>query len=305
MGKIAFIFPGQGAQYIGMGKDFYEKFEESKEIFDKASDILNINMTELIFQENDKINITEYTQIAMVTTCVALLTQVQKLGIKPDICAGLSLGEYPAMIASGVMSFDEGIKIVRTRGLLMQEAVQPGAGAMAAVLGMDNEVIEKVCEETEGVVIIANYNCPGQVVISGEAKAVDHASETLTKLGAKRVIKLNVSGPFHSPMLQEAGEKLYESLKDINIKDPVVPYIANVTAESINQKDNIRDLLAKQVYSSVKWQQSVETMIALGVDTFIEIGPGKTLSAFVKKIDKSLKVLNIEKVEDLDKLQEV
>ncbi|MDF2586597.1 MAG: malonyl CoA-acyl carrier protein transacylase [Anaerocolumna sp.] len=305
MGKIAFIFPGQGAQYIGMGKDFYEKFEESKEIFDKASDILNINMTELIFQENDKINITEYTQIAMVTTCVALLTQVQKLGIKPDICAGLSLGEYPAMIASGVMSFDEGIKIVRTRGLLMQEAVQPGAGAMAAVLGMDNEVIEKVCEETEGVVIIANYNCPGQVVISGEAKAVDHASETLTKLGAKRVIKLNVSGPFHSPMLQEAGEKLYESLKDINITDPVVPYIANVTAESINQKVNIRDLLAKQVYSSVKWQQSVETMIALGVDTFIEIGPGKTLSAFVKKIDKSLKVLNIEKVEDLDKLQEV
>ncbi|QHQ59520.1 ACP S-malonyltransferase [Anaerocolumna sedimenticola] len=305
MGKTAFIFPGQGAQYIGMGKDFYDKYEDSKDIYDKAAQILGIDMAKLCFAENDKINITEFTQIAMVTTCMAILEQVKKYSIKPDICAGLSLGEYPALMASGVLSFEEGIRVVRQRGILMQEAVEPGAGAMAAVLGMDTAIIEKVCETTEGIVIIANYNCPGQVVISGEKKAVESAGEELMKNGAKRVIPLNVSGPFHSPMLKAAGEKLYEVLGEAEIKDPVVPYAANVNAELIHKNDDIRTLLAKQVYSSVKWQQSVEAMITAGVDTFIEIGPGKTLSAFVKKIDKSCKVINIEKVEDLDKLQEV
>jgi [acyl-carrier-protein] S-malonyltransferase len=302
MSKIAFIFPGQGAQYIGMGKDFFDEFKDSKNIYVKASSLLGIDMEQLCFEDNDRINITEYTQIAMVTTCVAMLIQVHKLGIKPDVCAGLSLGEYPAMIASGVMSFEDGIKVVRQRGKLMQEAVQPGMGAMSAVLGMDPEIIEKACEEINGIVSIANYNCPGQIVISGEKKAVEAASEALIKLGAKKIIPLNVSGPFHSLMLKEAGEKLAKVLEQIDIKDPVIPYVANKNAEYVLKKDDICDLLSQQVYSSVKWQQSIENMIADGVDTFIEIGPGKTLSAFVKKIDRSCKVMNVEKIEDLNKL---
>jgi [acyl-carrier-protein] S-malonyltransferase len=305
MGKAAFIFPGQGAQYIGMGKDFYDKYEDSKAIYQKASEVLGIDMAELCFEDNDRINITEFTQIAMVTTCMAMLAQVQKTGIKPEVSAGLSLGEYPALMTSGVISFEEGINVVRQRGILMQEAVEPGAGAMSAVLGMDNALIEKVLKDIEGIVTIANYNCPGQTVISGQKKAVGTAGEELVKNGAKRVIPLNVSGPFHSPMLKEAGEKLYEILGKIQINEPVIPYTANVNAELIHNKDDIRNLLAKQVYSSVKWQQSVENIIAAGVDTFIEIGPGKTLSAFIKKIDKSCKVINIEKTEDLEKLQEV
>jgi [acyl-carrier-protein] S-malonyltransferase len=305
MGKVAFIFPGQGAQYVGMGKDFYEKFEDSKAVYEKATKILGIDMAKLCFEENEDINITEYTQIAMVTTCMAILTQVNKLGIKPEVCAGLSLGEYSAMMASNVIAFEEGIRVVRERGKLMQNSVAPGLGAMAAVLGADTELIEKVCGDTHGIVTIANYNCPGQIVISGEKAAVEQAAEALKSLGVKRVIMLNVSGPFHSLMLKEAGEQLGTVLDTVEIKKPEIPYVANVDGAYVESADNIRDLLIRQVYSPVKWQQSVETMILAGVDTFIEIGPGKTLSAFIKKIDKNCKVANVEKVEDLEKLQEV
>ncbi len=305
MGKTAFIFPGQGAQYFGMGKDFYEQLPDSKAIYDRASALLGIDMAKLCFEENEDLNITEYTQIAMVTTCMAILLQVGKTGLQADVCAGLSLGEYPAMMACGVMSFEDGIQVVRKRGILMQQAVKPGIGAMSAVLGMDTDIIEKVCEDAEGIVSIANYNCPGQVVISGEKNSVDAAGDELKQKGAKKIIPLNVSGPFHSLMLREAGEKLYDVLQNVTVSEPKIPYIANVNAQAIYKKDGIREILAKQVYSSVMWQQSVEHMIASGVDTFVEIGPGKTLSAFVKKIDRNCNVINIDKVEDLKKITEL
>jgi [acyl-carrier-protein] S-malonyltransferase len=305
MGKTAFIFPGQGAQYIGMGKDFYEQFKDSSEVFDRASQVLNMDMGKLCFEKNDRLDITEYTQIAMVTTCMAILTQVLKTGIRPDVCAGLSLGEYPALMACGCLEFEEGIRVVRQRGILMQNAVKPGLGIMAAVLGMDSVLIEEIIGKLPGIVTVANYNCPGQVVISGEKQWVEEAKEQLLKNGAKRVITLNVSGPFHSPLLKSAGEKLYQVLRKVKISDPIVPYVANVNAELVTKKEEIRELLARQVYSAVRWQQSVGNIISAGVDTFIEIGPGKTLSAFIRKIDKSCKAINIEKVEDLDKLREV
>jgi len=304
MSKIAFIFPGQGAQYVGMGKDFYENSNEAKKLFDKASEIGNINMNQLVFEENDDLNVTKYTQIAMLTVCCAILKEIESKNIKPEVCAGLSLGEYSALVAAGILSFEDAFKIVQKRGIYMQEAV-PVGGAMSAVLGLDAEKIEEICERTEGIVQVANYNCPGQIVISGEEAAVDAAGAALTEAGAKRVIKLNVSGPFHSDMLVEAGKKLRTVLEESPIGDVTIPYVSNVTADYVTEKAPIIDLLEKQVSSSVKWQQSVEKMIAAGVDTFIEIGPGKTLSGFIKKINKEVKVINIDKYEDLEKLAEL
>lgn len=305
MGKIAFIFPGQGAQYIGMGKDFYEEFETARDIFDNASNILGIDMKELIFEENDRLNQTEYTQPAMVTTCTAILSQIKNLGYTPDFYAGLSLGEYMAVIGSGILNFKEALQIVRQRGMLMDNAVPAGIGAMSAVLGLDKEVIESVCDSIRGIVSIANYNCPGQIVITGEKAAVLEASEKLKEQGAKRVLPLNVSGPFHSLMLKEAGDKLFKILDETPINTPRAGYISNVTAGLVAEKEEIKELLAKQVYSPVRFWQCIETLIEQGVDTFIEIGPGKTLSGFIKKIDKSLHVINIEKTGDLEKLKEV
>lgn len=303
MGKTAFMFPGQGAQYVGMAKDFYDNFEDSREVFETASRVLGFSMEELCFEENEKIHMTEYTQAAMVTASIAILKQVEKIGIKADVTAGLSLGEYCALVAGGVMSFEDAVKVVRQRGILMQDTVPLGQGAMAAVLAFDKEKIETICEETEGIVTIANYNCPGQIVISGETKSVEKASESLKAAGAKRVVPLKVSGPFHSMMLKEAGEKLLAVLEPIEVKDPVVPYVSNTTAEYVTGKEQVKPLLSRQVYSSVRWQQSIEAMIADGVDTFIEIGPGKTLSGFMRKINRTCKTMNIETVADLEKLQ--
>lgn len=303
MSKIAFIFPGQGAQYVGMGKDFYESFPESKEVYENASKLLNVDMVALCHKENENINITEFTQAALVTTIGAMLAHIKTLGILPDVCAGLSLGEYAALVASEVLTLEDAISLVRKRGILMQNAVPNGKGGMAAVLSLDEETVLNICNETEGIVGIANYNCPGQLVISGEKAAVESASERLLNAGAKRVLPLNVSGPFHSPLLKDAGNQLYEELKDIVVSKPKVPYIANTTATMITSEENIKELLAEQVYSSVRWQQSIEKMMEEGVDTFVEIGPGKTLSSFVKKIDKTKQVMNIETVADLEKLK--
>lgn len=287
-----------------MGKDFYEQIPVSKEMFQLAGAASGLDVEALCFEENEQINITEYTQIAMLAAEVAMLKAVEEKGIKPDVTAGLSLGEYGALAAGRIMSPEDVFKIVRKRGIYMQEAV-PNGGAMVAVLGLETEVIEKVCDETPGMVSIANYNCPGQIVITGEEEAVQTAVEKLTQAGAKRCVPLKVSGPFHSSLLVGAGEKLAKELETVSINDIQIPYIANVTADYVTKKEDVKPLLEKQVSSSVRWQQTVEKMIMDGVDTFIEIGPGKTLSGFMRKINRDVKVLNIEKVEDLEKLREL
>lgn len=302
MGKTAFIFPGQGAQVCGMGQDFYENTETGKRIFDRASELLGFSMPELVFEKNDRLDVTEYTQAAMVTTSVAMLKVMEERGYHADVTAGLSLGEYCALAAAGVMSVDDAILTVRRRGILMQEAVPAGVGGMSAVLGMNADQINAVVDTMENVQV-ANYNCPGQIVISGKLEAVQEAAEKLKEAGAKRVIPLNVSGPFHSYLLSEAGRKLGEFLEHVTISDPVIPYVANVTAQYVTDAEKVKPLLEKQVSSSVRWQQSVERMIADGVDRFVEIGPGKTLSGFVKKISRDVTILNVEKMSDLEKLE--
>ena len=271
----------------------------------QANEVLDIDVKKLCFEENEDINITEYTQAAMVTASVAILKKIEEMGLKPDLTAGLSLGEYCALVASDVMSFEDAVKVVRQRGILMQDTVPAGEGAMSAVLGMKKEAIEAVLPDVEGIVTIANYNCPGQIVISGESKAVAEAGEALKEAGAKRVLPLKVSGPFHSPMLKPAGEKLLDVLADVEVDDPTVPYVSNTTAELITSNDQVKELLGRQVYSSVCWEQSIEKMIADGADTFVEIGPGRTLCGFMRKIDRNVKAINIAKVEDLEKLKEI
>ena len=303
MSKIAFIFPGQGAQACGMGQDFYEQTETGKRIFDKATELMGFSMPQLCFEENDRLDITEYTQAAMVTASIAMMRVLEENGIKPDVAAGLSLGEYCALAAAGVMSDDDSIRTVRQRGILMQEAVPVGEGAMAAILALDAAAIEEVTGTMEGV-WIANYNCPGQIVISGEKAAVEEACEKLKAAGAKRAVMLNVSGPFHSGMLADAGEKLGEVLSQVELHEPQIPYVANVTAQYVKSAAEVKELLTRQVSSSVRWQQSVEAMIADGVDTFIEIGPGKTLAGFMRKISRDVKTLNVEKLEDISKVAE-
>ena len=301
VGKTVFMFPGQGSQYIGMGKEFYEQIPICKEVYDLASEVTGLDIPALCFEENEKLNITEYTQICMLATEAAIYMALEQNGYQPDVTAGLSLGEYGALIASGVMTAEEAFELVRKRGIFMQEAV-PAGGAMAAVLGLDAAAIEQICietaEQTGSEVSIANYNCPGQIVISGQEEAVHLAGETCKASGAKRVVPLKVSGPFHSKMLQGAGEKLKEELKKVEISDSFVPYIANVTADYVTKKEEVKPLLASQVSSSVRWQQTIERLLADGADEFVEIGPGRTLSGFVKKVNRDVKLSSIDKMED-------
>lgn len=301
MSKIAFLFPGQGAQKTGMGKDFYEQSESARRIYDQASECLGLDMKKLCFEENDKLDLTEYTQAAMVTTCLAIEKAVRERGITPDVTAGLSLGEYCAISSAGGIKENDAVKLVRTRGILMQNTVPQGEGAMAAVLGMEAEKLEAVIKELDGVTV-ANYNCPGQIVITGEVKAVEEAFAVLKEAGAKRVLWLNVSGPFHSPMLKEAGECLGKELEKVGFSELKIPYVTNVTADYVTDINQTKDLLAIQVFSPVRWQESMEKLIADGVDTFIEIGPGKTLCGFLKKIDRNLRVYNIGTWDEMEQV---
>ena len=300
MSKIAFIYPGQGAQKCGMGADFYENSISARKLFDEASERLGMDMKALCFEENDLLDQTEYTQAAMVTTCLAMTEVLKERGFMPGVTAGLSLGEYAAISAAGGLEPLDAIRLVRKRGILMQHTVPSGEGAMCAILGLDAEKIEAVTEKIEGV-SVANYNCPGQIVITGRTGAVEQAVEQLKEAGAKRTVLLNVSGPFHSELLLPAAKELEEELNKTKFHELTVPYITNVTAKAVTDIRETPALLVTQLTSSVRWQQSMEQMISDGVDTFIEIGPGRTLAGFMKKIDRNVKVCNVATWEDLDK----
>lgn len=301
MNKIAFIFPGQGAQKAGMGKDFYEQYETAGNLVDQASDLLKLDMKALCFEENELLDQTEYTQAAMVTICMAMEQVLEEQGLKPDVTAGLSLGEYCAIASAGGMDIKDAITTVRKRGILMQNAVPGGQGSMAAVLNLSGADVEAAIEGIEGV-SIANYNCPGQIVITGWKDSVEKASAALKEAGARRVLPLNVSGPFHSPLLEEAGNELGKVLEEVSLHELKIPYVTNVTAEFVTDIRQTKALLAKQVSSSVRWEQSIRNMLNSGVNQFVEIGPGKTLAGFLRKINRNAAVYNVATVEDADKV---
>ncbi len=299
--KTAFLFPGQGAQYCGMGKDFFETYDTARKIYTLAGETVGFDVAELCFTENDSLDITEYTQIAMLATEVAILKVLEEKGVGADCAAGLSLGEYGALAAANVMELSELFWLIRCRGIYMQEAY-PVGGAMTAVLGLEAGQIRTVCQETQGTVCIANDNCPGQIVISGQAEAVQAASENLKAAGARKCIPLNVSGPFHSPLLSGAGKRLEAELEGIRMKDPSIPYLSNVEADYVTSGEPVKELLVRQVSSTVRWRETMERMLADGVDTFIEIGPGRTLTGFLKKMSRDVKAVNVGTVHDLEEL---
>lgn len=305
--KTAFIFSGQGSQYAGMGKELYDNYKCVKEVFDKADEVLDFKVTEMCFGEDERLNETEYTQPALLTMSYAVYKLMEEKGLRADYVAGLSLGEYSAHAVSGTMNFEEAVKLVRKRGKFMTEAVPKGDGAMCAVLSLDADKIQEACNEVSGTgrCMIANYNAPGQIVIAGDKEAVEKASELVKEKGAKRAVMLNVSGPFHTSLLKPAADKLSEELNNIELKNMTIPVVTNLTAEVVEDKNQVKDILTKQVMNPVKWEQSVKKMIELGVDIFVEMGPGKTLSSFVKKAAKEVgadvAIYNVEDLKTLEK----
>ncbi|MDF2725129.1 MAG: malonyl CoA-ACP transacylase [Paenibacillus sp.] len=305
MKRIAFVFPGQGAQAVGMGKDFYDHHAGAKSFFDRADQALGIRLSDLIFNgPEEDLKKTTNTQPALLATSVAILEAVKELGIEPDFVAGHSLGEYCALVAAQVMSFEDAVRTVRARGEYMEQAVPGGKGGMAAVLGADRAKLSELCDAVTaevGVVEMANVNCPGQIVVSGSVEGVQAIVERGKEAGAKRVIPLEVSGPFHSSLMQPAADRLAAKLDDVAMNDAAVPVVANVTADSVIEAGQIRRLLVDQVVSPVLWEDSVAWMIAQGVDTFVEIGSGSVLAGLIKKVDKQVTVYSINSREALDK----
>ena len=305
--KIGYVFPGQGTQTVGMGKDIYEKYEEAKNVYDVIDKALGESIEDITFNmEQEVLNETKNTQIAIYSMSMAILEILNKNGIEAQAAAGLSLGEYSALTCANAISLEEGAKIVRTRGKLMQDLAPEGNWAMAAIIGLDDDKVEEACDKVEsGFVKAVNYNCPGQVVVSGEKEAVLKAMENAKELGARKAIELKTSGPFHTEKLIEASKALKEELEKIHINKCQIPVIKNLNGEPYNENDNMVEILANHVINPVKFRKSIETMLDMGVDTFVEVGPGKTLSGFVKKVCKEkgieANVLNIENVETLEK----
>ena len=295
MTKTAFLFAGQGAQYLGMGRELYDQYAIVKETIDQASQVLGYDLRDLIDNDETKLNQTRYTQPAILATSVAIYRLLKEEGYQPDIVAGLSLGEYSALVASGALDFEDAVALVAKRGAYMEEAAPAGSGKMVAVLNTPVEVIEKSCQEASklGVVTPANYNTPSQIVIGGEVVAVDRAVQLLQEAGAKRLIPLNVSGPFHTALLEPASQKLAQALEDVEFSDFACPLVGNTEAKVV-EKERIAELLTRQVKEPVRFYESIAVMQEAGVTRFIEIGPGKVLSGFVKKIDKTAQLANVE-----------
>lgn len=304
--KIAFMFPGQGAQTVGMGKDLYDKYEEIREVYKKASEISGKDIAELTFNSTmEELSKTENTQLAIATMSLGILKVLERNGVKPEITVGLSLGEYPALISGGYLSFEDGITLLKHRGYLMGNKVEPGNYSMAAIIGLDSKIIEEVCTEIaeKGMFISpANYNYSGQTVISGDEEAINIAIEDLKEKGAKRALKLATGGPFHTTKLNEAKELYAEKLKEIkfNTEAPKAKVIKNLDGTFYNENDDMVDVLSRHIVSSVRFDKAIKTMQDNGIDTYVEIGPGKTLTGFVRKENKEANVVNINSVETLE-----
>lgn len=305
MNKTAFVFPGQGAQYAGMGKDFYDNFKESKEIFQRANEALGFDITKLCFDgPNEDLSITKITQPALLTVCMAIYEIIRKnTDSESVVMGGLSLGEYSALTAAGAMDFETAVRLVYNRGNYMQNAVPVGEGGMLALMGCTAEDAIRFCKtvtERFGLLEPANFNCPGQIVVGGKSTAIENALSQTAEFNIKKAVKLQVSAPFHTSMLISAGNKLKDDLSKIRFKKPSCNVISNVDSEYYNDDLIIADKLEKQVYNPVRWEACVRKMISDGVNTFVEIGPGKTLSSFLKKIDKNVKSINIDSIAALE-----